>query len=132
MLLRLPAGPRNLNQKTNRKPIGIWLARFKFHLLLSFHGGRHADWIREVDWRTEIRGNEPVRTRADHRFRPCLEPGTRTDGALAAGVGGLQRHRRGHYPGKEAAEARFPRSHLLGRTCGGASPGLSEVGRDSS
>jgi len=40
-----------------------------------------------VDWRTEIRGNEPVRTRADHRFRPCLEQGARTDGALAAGVG---------------------------------------------
>src|ERR1700682_3802298 len=90
--------------------------------------GPHADWIREVDWRTEIRGNEPVRTRADHRFRPRLEQGPRTDGAFAAGAGGLHRHRRGHYLGKEAAEARIPGSHLLGRTCGGAAHGLDEVG----
>src|ERR1700686_121125 len=90
--------------------------------------GPHADWIREVDWRTEIRSNEPVRTRADHRFRPRLEQGPRTDGAFAAGAGGLHRHRRGHYPGKKAAEARIPGSHLLGRTSGGAAHGLDEVG----
>src|SRR5260370_8950948 len=50
--LRVQAGPRHLNQKTIRTPIGICLARFKFHVLLWFlQGGRmqtgSVKWIGE-------------------------------------------------------------------------------------
>src|SRR5712664_3484122 len=91
-------------------------------------GRLYADWIRNVDWRTEIRGHEPVRTLDDHRFRPRVEQGARPDGTGAAGTGSLHRHRRSHHPGKEATEAGIAGSDLLGRTCGGAAHGLDQVG----
>src|SRR6266851_823539 len=94
----------------------------------AFSGRPHADWIREVDWRTEIRRDEPVRTRDDHRFRPCVEQGARPDGAFAAGAGGLHCHRRSHHPGKKTTESRIAGSDLFGRTCGGAAYGLDQAG----
>src|SRR6266851_8852698 len=90
----------------------------------AFFGGPHANWNREVDWGTEIRGHEPVWARDYHRFRPCLEQSARPDGACASGAGCLHRHRRGHDPREEAAEARIAGGNLFWRTSHGTADRL--------
>src|SRR5260370_31835906 len=60
--------------KNDSKANGILLLSFRVPRPVMLSRRRpHANWLREVDWRTEIRGHEPVRARHDHRFRPGVE-----------------------------------------------------------
>src|SRR2546429_172774 len=87
----------------------------------------HAKRIRDVDWRTKIRGHQPLWPRHNPRFRPRVQPSSRPDGTPAHGARRLHRHRRRDHSRKEAPKAGLARNHLFGRARQATAHGLEQA-----
>src|SRR5579863_6070525 len=90
-------------------------------------GDSDADGEREVDWRREVCGYEPVGACGGDRFGSEVEHGDGADGDVADGAGRVHGDRHRDHFEEEAAEAGSVERDLLGRASGGSTAGLDEI-----